>query len=878
MQKALTRILSFGVAFLMLGCTTAQLEESPFTGLVQKELTFEASLSDSGSSPATKTGTVLDGETITAILWSPDDDINVYFLGGDEITEGHFRNSSSTASVKTSFRGSIDVFSGTTEAPINEQMFWAIYPYSENNKCDGKSVTFNIPAAQSCPAGSFADGQWPTMARSSGLNLPFYAICSGIKFKVAHEGVTSVTFTNRDGGAINGTVTASWSSDNLPEITGVKDGSASITVTPQGSDTFVAGSLYFVVLPVITMTEGIEITYKTATAHCTYVNENKIGFARNRFNTLYNKDTDYVENPRPMFYRVDEVIPGEEYAIYSEGYLLVKNGTSLAAEAVTLDEDNSFEREATEDILWTVESYSNGYAFANGGYRPYISGSSSGYYSSSSLQLGNGSVADAYLWNISSDFYITNRTNTSRRFYYSTSSRAWKVGSSQKHTYFYSSTGQKRGRGLAFANSSLSLIIDETPAANPLSGAREGALNGVKYSSDNAAVASVDPSTGALSINGLGTATITASAPEDDNFKAGSASYTLTVTTERVFNLENASITQFFDAAETQYTDDNWSSLSIVNNYRSNSASNRKDIPAPVSLTWASTSGSGDYTVSVYNDASRTNLEMSQTSSTTSADIYNLIPNRTYYYTVKRGGADVTSGKFSTAGRRRMMKVSDTYAIGHANNCRDLGGLKTTDGKTLKYDLVFRGTNTDATTDAEKKYLTGYMNVKMDVDLRYGSASSVSSDNGNGGGYKSFGDSWGVSYSHAGYNNETDLKNTSKTKTTFTDIISTVTAGNACYIHCYVGADRTGYICALLEAVLGVSPKDISIDYEMTSFSVVGLRTRDGSGRSDYYFTPCMNFILQHDGKTFKDKAENVLLEAGITPEQISALRKAMLE
>lgn len=341
-----------------------------------------------------------------------------------------------------------------------------------------------------------------------------------------------------------------------------------------------------------------------------------------------------------------------------------------------------------------------------------------------------------------------------------------------------------------------------------------------------------------------------------------------------VFNLENASVKSYFDAAATAYTDGNWSTTSVVTQYCSNSASNRKDTPNPVSLSW-SAAAAGTKTIYIYNDAAKTKLEKSETTSGYSIDIYNLIPNRTYYYTVANSSnATVASGSFTTEGRRRMIKVSDTYGNDYANNCRDLGGMKTTDGKTLKYNLVFRGSNMSAIGNSELAVLYDYMGVRMDIDLRasgWGGGGTVA-------GEVSLLRNKGVGYSNAGFNSTTDLSNAQKIKTTFTDIINTVTTGNACYIHCYVGADRTGYICMLLEAVLGVSPKDCSIDYELTSFSSVGTRDRDGK-HNDIYFSWGMNRIQNYSkGSTFKEKAENILLDAGITASQISAFRAAMLQ
>lgn len=48
-------------------------------------------------------------------------------------------------------------------------------------------------------------------------------------------------------------------------------------------------------------------------------------------------------------------------------------------------------------------------------------------------------------------------------------------------------------------------------------------------------------------------------------------------------------------------------------------------------------------------------------------------------------------------------------------------------------------------------------------------------------------------------------------------IIRLLYNGQAVYIHCMVGADRTGTLAFLLEALLGVSESDLSKDFELTS-------------------------------------------------------------
>lgn len=1133
MKKALSLLLSVASAAVLASCTADETESVSNALSVKQELTFEASFSESNSSQAaaTKTSTTLnDDGSFASICWTPNDRINVFFTAGTSVTGGCFTNRSETESRTASFSGVIEVFTGTYENPVDDQMFWAIYPYSESNTCNGSAVTFSIPAEQSSPAGSFANGQWPMMARSNGLNLSFYSICSGIKFKVVNEGVTSVTFTNRDGKAINGTITAGWDNNNHPEITDIEDGTNQITVTPQGSSTFQVGEIYFAVLPTIAMSQGIEVKYWTANSSCTYVNERNISFSRNKFNSLYDKDTGY--KPEAAYTRVNTVpSEGGSYIIINNGMALRNNGGQMDAvdfsDALSSDRSSLYASKISfgdiESLVWTWKNttiypeYGN-YTIKNGSNYLYVTGSSSSGYSLSlgasydqakyavwnysnrcvvnggintkryltyangwTVPLSNDNSGDTYLFkyedirseqtisfatpapqidlasvntytqtatgsetdvtyeikssvpggaatidattgevtalrkgtvvvkatatgnglykpaettytlsiidsnnkdsyyvkvtdgNIEDGTYLivyenagyafnaTNTTNywisvepfdnmilatdaladaeveitskngkyffkTSKGYAYCSnnalafnttqddkclnnstiaSNGCFKFQNGSNNCYLrYSASNSKfqysnnntanelalymldvsakAPRRLEFANTSVTKFTGNPNFTISLS----GVTSDVTFSSSHPGVATVNQTTGEVTVIDIGTTKITASAPETDTYRAGSASYLLTVNEEGALNLENSYYSNFLNDATTRYTNTNWSSVSVVENYCSNSSTNRKDIPAPATISWTGYSGSGPYTVSVYNDALHADLEMSRTSSSTSVSIYNLIPNRTYYYTITSGSSDVTSGTFKTEGRRRMMKVSDTYAMGRANNCRDLGGLMTESGKTIRFNRIFRGSNMDRTTDAEKAYIAGYMNVGLDVDLRNGSASSPGgNDNGNGSAYSPFGNtSYGVGYVKGNFTGDIDVDFPPTNQSTctsmtniFTNILETIRQGKAVYIHCYVGADRTGYVCILLEAVLGVSAKDCSIDYETTSFSVVGTRIRTGgstpSGINSY------NLINGYSkGSNFQEKAYNILIDYGVTDSQITEFRNLMLE
>ena len=359
-----------------------------------------------------------------------------------------------------------------------------------------------------------------------------------------------------------------------------------------------------------------------------------------------------------------------------------------------------------------------------------------------------------------------------------------------------------------------------------------------------------------------------------------------------VFSLENDKMAAYLDDVyQNPYNPADYSYTFMKSEYfgGNKSTTNRLDWPRPVSLSWTNpSSGNGSKVVYVYNDAQMTDLELSvevSSATTTSVDIYNLIPGRTYYYKVTIGDQPYTVGSFQTTGRRRMMKVGDSlYGMGYANNCRDFGGQPAMNGKTIKYGKIFRGSNMDLTTTQQKECLLNYMKVALDVDLR-----TNQTNDKEGAGTNHLYDALGLGEMHTTqqYDSWGELTDVESMNATLTKILDAVVAGKVPYIHCKVGADRTGYVCMLLEAILGVPQGWCDVDYELTSFSGAvdnGVPRRRNGGTNYYYFSRDntvrgVDFVNTFSGNTFQDKAINYLVNTlGIPQDKITAFQNNMLE
>jgi len=93
------------------------------------------------------------------------------------------------------------------------------------------------------------------------------------------------------------------------------------------------------------------------------------------------------------------------------------------------------------------------------------------------------------------------------------------------------------------------------------------------------------------------------------------------------------------------------------------------------------------------------------------------------------------------------------------------------------------------------------------------------------------------------------------------------------YMHCWGGADRTGTVAFILEGLCGASEADITIDYELTSFAIFGLRTRMNRGSAT--FADVMARMKTYPGATLAEKFASYARDTlGLTDLEIAAIRK----
>lgn len=197
--------------------------------------------------------------------------------------------------------------------------------------------------------------------------------------------------------------------------------------------------------------------------------------------------------------------------------------------------------------------------------------------------------------------------------------------------------------------------------------------------------------------------------------------------------------------------------------------------------------------------------------------IYNLIPQKIYWYRiVDADNVTLNQGVFKTLGYVRAIYSPNV------NNIRDIGGWRCNGGR-LAYGKIFRGGLLEKSADNpdEQETLKGIVGLKTDIDLRHPGSELGNTSSPLGINYK-----WYeiLAYMYVmtnTWNWNSHAANSGYYKLTG-DMIKYVVdypQKGAFYFHCTAGADRTGTIIALIEALCGVSEEDIVKDWELTTFS-----------------------------------------------------------
>lgn len=225
---------------------------------------------------------------------------------------------------------------------------------------------------------------------------------------------------------------------------------------------------------------------------------------------------------------------------------------------------------------------------------------------------------------------------------------------------------------------------------------------------------------------------------------------------------------------------------------------------------------------------------------------YNEIPNaETPFATTNKAGT------LTPLDQVRWIKSQTT-------NCRDLGGWAC-DGGKVRYGLLYRAGDL---VEADEVLFINLLGIRRELDLTADGTPAYP------GKMRYIGHTSYAMYS---------LANTEAWKVNLKAVFDSVQYGDPVIFHCAMGADRTGTLACILEALLGVSQSDLDKDYELTSF--YALRARNGNyqgGTADW--AHLMSALTALSGSTIRDKAVTFVLSLGFTAAEINDYRRAMID
>ncbi len=242
------------------------------------------------------------------------------------------------------------------------------------------------------------------------------------------------------------------------------------------------------------------------------------------------------------------------------------------------------------------------------------------------------------------------------------------------------------------------------------------------------------------------------------------------------------------------------------------------------------------------------------------AELYNLHIGEKYTWQVKAGFMSSEVFEFSTDPTPpRMLYVEGV------SNVRDIGGFETTDGHKIKQGMVYRSTEGDknySITEQGKKVFTTDLGIKTELDVR-----GINGEEA----MPIF--SKGIKRYHIPLSAYGEIFN--KTQMNAYKIIFELLSDASVYpilIHCQSGMDRTGTLIYILGSLIGADEGDLMLDYEMSSFSTWGMRSRSSDSFSDFLQK------FHSYGTSARQASEGFLRECGVSEEIFIKLRELLIQ
>lgn len=260
-------------------CQKQEVAEAPSQVEVAVELTASAA--------ADATKTVMT--EYNAHWWSVSDKISLFYTVEGKTGHSVFTSKNYIPAASAKFAGSLSLPTADTELTTVSAL--AVYPATTADASDGTSVNVTVPSVQTAVEGSFMEGAYPVVAKTSDLTaaLSFKAVCGGVKVSFQTPGITSFTFDAK-GAKIAGKASVTFDTAGNPVAKPDESAVSVITVNaPAGG--FEVGKWYYMTALPATISGGYKITLHGGEADGTELaGSSDITIKRSVFGVLDSKD------------------------------------------------------------------------------------------------------------------------------------------------------------------------------------------------------------------------------------------------------------------------------------------------------------------------------------------------------------------------------------------------------------------------------------------------------------------------------------------------------------------------------------------------------------------------------------------------------------
>ena len=238
---------------------------------------------------------------------------------------------------------------------------------------------------------------------------------------------------------------------------------------------------------------------------------------------------------------------------------------------------------------------------------------------------------------------------------------------------------------------------------------------------------------------------------------------------------------------------------------------------------------------------------------------YNDVPNVETPFS-----ADSVAGTLKPLDALRWINAgADSQGNSFCPNMRDLGGWPC-DGGKVRYGLLFR---CGQPTMYARSVLVDQLHIQRELDLQGPDSTRTTSVMGTD-----------IDYCRPPQYQWYTITDKTIWKEILAFLFEGARYGRPTIFHCSAGADRTGTVACIVEALLGMNQSNIDKDYELTSFFTGTDTDLHARRRNETEWSGLINQINALPGGTFRDKVVGWVATMGFTADEINAFRAAMID